>query len=130
MMLSAKNGQLLQRLCLHSHKVSALLELPRVIKPCVCAELPMEKISSLKTRVKNKTSLPTPPVQDETFTFTKRSHSVKSNNRNKMGMKSDASSHANRPLFASIGNGLANWFGNGSETTQNPEFVTWTDDFV
>ena len=127
--LSAKDGQLLQRLSLHSHKVSVLLELPRIIKPCVCAELPMEKEPSLKTKVTSKSSLPNLPVQNEVFTFTERSRSV--SNRNKMSMKLDGSSHyGNHPLFASIGNGLANWFGNGSGTTQNLEFVTWTDDFV
>lgn len=127
--LSAQDGQLLQRLSLHLHKVSVLLELPRIIKPCVCAELPMEKEPSQKTKVKSKSSLPNPPVQDDGFTITKRSRSV--SNKNKTSMKLDAASHhGNHPLFASIGNGLANWFGNGSGTTQNLEFVTWTDDFV
>ena len=79
-----------------------------------------------KTKVRGRSSLPTSPVQEETVTSVhKRGTSVRE--RNKTIPKLHTSKH---PLFASIGDGLANWFGNGNETTQNLEFLTWTDDFV
>ena len=106
-----------------------------MIKPCICAELPMKKQASLKekNKVRGRSSLPTSPVQDETVTTVrKRGTSVSVKERNKMNIKlhSITSSRGKHPLFASIGDGLANWFGNRSETTQNLEFLTWTDDFA
>lgn len=133
-MLSANNGQLLQRFSMHSHQVRVLLELPQIIKPCICAELPVEIESPLKeTKTRSRTSLPIPPVQDEFFTFTipkrSRGNSLISD-RSKINMKLDSNYHGKHPLFASIGDGLAKWFGNGSEMDQNLEFLTWTDDFL
>ena len=131
--LAAKNGQLLQRFSLHTNQVRVLLELPQMIKPCICAELPMEKKPSVKekTKARGRSSLPIPPVQDETVTsIPKRRTSVKEQNKINIKLHAMTGSIGKHPLFASIGDGLANWFGNGSETTQNLEFLTWTDDFV
>lgn len=131
--LFAKNGQLLQKFSLHASQVRELLELPLTIKPCVCAELPMEKQPSLKEKdqIRGRISLPTSPVQDETITpVHKRVTSVRERNKRNSKLHSITSSLGKHPLFASVGDGLANWFGDGSETTQNLEFLTWTDDFA
>jgi len=129
--LSTEDGRLLKKFSLHANQVRVLLELPQIIKPCICAELPIEKESSPKL---NRVSLPTLIMQDESFTMPKRSTSVsckpKIRGKHKINIKLDAKSQGKHPLFASIGDGLANWFGNGNETTQSLEFLTWTDDFV
>lgn len=127
-MLSTLDGHLLQKFSLHANQVRVMLELPQLIKPCICAELPMKKESSMKTR--ERSSLPSPPVRSDSFVYHKRITSVKVKEKEKMNMKLNAISHNKHPLFASVGDGLANWFGNGSETTQNLQFLTWTDDFV
>ena len=128
--LSTEDGRLLKKFSLHANQVRVLLELPQIIKPCICAELPIEKESSLKH---NRASLPT-FMQDESFTMRTWSISVsvkpKIRGKHKINIKLDAKSQGKHPLFASIGDGLANWFGNGNETTQSLEFLTWTDDFV
>ena len=129
-MLSAENGWPVHKFSLHANQVRVLLKLPKTIKPCICAELPMEKEPLTKARF--KLSVPTSPVQeDASFTLPKRSMSV-TNYKHKMSVKLDSNSHGEHPLFACIGDGLVNWFGNGNgnETTQSLEFLTWTDDFV
>ena len=123
--LSTEDGRLLKKFSLHANQVRVLLELPQIIKPCICAELPIEKESSPKL---NRVSLPSLIMQDESSTMPKRSTSLRS--KHKINIKLDAKSQGKHPLFASIGDGLANWFGNGNETTQSLEFLTWTDDFV
>ena len=126
-MLSAENGWPVHKFSLHANQVRVLLKLPKTIKPCICAELPMEKEPLAKARTARfKLSAPTPPVQEDApFISPIRSFSV-TNKR----VKLDSSNDDKHPLFACIGDGLANWFGNGNETTQSLEFLTWTDDFV
>lgn len=119
--LSAENGRLLQKFSLHANQVRVLLELPQITKPCICAELPIKTEYSLKQTVSHGEM----PMQDKSFILPKRATSTR--DKHKMSMKLNTNSH---PLFASIGDGLANWFGNGNETTQSLEFLTWTDDFV
>ena len=107
------------------------MELPQIIKPCICVELPMEKRSLFKDKARFRTSLPTSPVQDDFSTcIPKRGTSLRSNKSSKTNLKLESYCQEKHPLFASIGDGLANWFGNGNEMTQNLQFLTWTDDFV
>ena len=104
-----------------------------MIKPCICAELPMVKQSSLqeKNKVRGRSSLPTSPVQDETIApVHKRGTSVKERNKINIKLQGITSNLGKHPLFASVGDGLANWFGDGNETAQNLEFLTWTDNFA
>ena len=128
--LSAKSGTLLQQFSLHASRVRVLLELPEMVKPCVCAELSMGNTPSSKEKGHGRSSLPTSPTQDDAPpSVHKRGASVKV--LNKENIKLDIiSHHTKHPLFASIGDGLANWFENGKDMTQNLEFLTWTDDFV
>lgn len=90
----------------------------------------MVKKFSLKTKAWSRSSVPTSPMQDESYSFQKKRVASLKINRNKMSMQLDTIHHRKHPLFASIGDGLANWFGNENESTQSLEFLTWTDDFV
>ena len=130
--LSVKSGGLLQKFSLHASRVRVLLELPEMVKPCVCAELPMGKAPLSKEITRGRSSLPTSPTQDDAVPPAhKRVASVKLRSKVKVNINLDITSHhTQHPLFASIGDGLADWFGNGKDTTQNLEFLTWTDDSV
>jgi len=128
--IGAINGQLVSQFSLHANKVRILLDLPLQVKPCICAELPQEKIgmTSTKSYKKERSSLPSAPGEREDVENNiskKRGTSVVTKHES----ATCYSSHSYQPLFVSVGDGLANWFGN-SDTTQGLHLLTWTDDCV
>jgi len=138
--LDATKGQMVSQFSLHANKVSVLLELPLQVKPCICAELPQEKISPTSTQSykKERISLPSVPVErdDRESTLKKRGTSVVTKHEsttsfsNNSGSSSTSSTHSQQPLFLSIGDGLANWFHNTTDISQDLHLLTWTDDYV
>ena len=137
--LNAIKGQVVSQFSLHANKVSVLLELPLQVKPCICAELPQEKIGLTSTQSKKeKSSLPSVPVEGDDIesTLKKRGTSVVTKSEsttsfsNNSGSSSNSSTHSQQPLFLSTGDGLANWFGNKTDTSQDLHLLTWTDDYV
>ena len=130
--LDAKNGQVVSQFSLHANKVSVLLELPLQVKPCICAELPMEKMAMSSTK-SYKVSLPAKSLQreeKESSLTKKRGTSVVTKHEAIKPQTSFSSSQSRQPLFVSVGDGLANWFGNVTDATQDLHLLTWTDDYV
>jgi len=95
-------------------------------------KLGLTSTTSTKSYKKERISLPGLPLDNE----------EKDNNNNKqkrgksvvtkpdINQLTTSSNHSQQPLFVSVGDGLANFFGNSSEATQDQHLLTWTGDYV